>query len=221
MCGRFIWFSDRNKVKQFFDFEQTELAMEPNYNAAPGQDVYAIVNHGANTLARLRWGLVPSWAKDPSIGYKMINARAETLADKPSFRKALARQRCLILADGFYEWKREGATKTPFFIRMKDENPFGFAGLYEHWQDADGQTIESCTIVTTEPNSLLAPIHNRMPVIIPRDRHEQWLDPEIVDKEPLLTMLKPYPAEQLESYQVSLDVNNPKNNSPELIKRVA
>ena len=168
----------------------------------------------------MRWGLIPSWAKDKSIGSRMINARAETVAEKPSFRNALRRRRCLVLADGFYEWRRVGKTKTPMRIVMRSGEPFAFAGLWETWTDPEGTVIPSCTIITTTPNDLLSPIHNRMPVILPRDLEEFWLDESVDDPVAVTNVLTPHPAEAMEVYEVSSLVNSVANGGAEVIERV-
>jgi putative SOS response-associated peptidase YedK len=168
----------------------------------------------------LRWGLIPSWAKDPSMGDRMINARAETVAEKPSFRRALQKRRCLVLADGFYEWRKEGKTKTPMYIRLRSHEPFGFAGLWETWKSPEGEAIHSCTVITTTPNSLMESIHNRMPVILSREGESSWLDRAIETPERLLPLLIPYSANAMEAYAVSSMVNNPRNDAPACIELV-
>src|SRR5262249_19686163 len=155
-------------------------------------------------LAMLKWGLIPSWAKDAAIGYRMINARADTVAQKPSYRSAFRRRRCLLVADGFYEWQKTNDKKQPFFIGMKDESPFAFAGLWEHWENPEGEPIESCTIITTEANDLVKEIHDRMPVILPPKNYPVWLDPEVQDPEKLQKLLAQYPAKEMRAYPVSL-----------------
>jgi putative SOS response-associated peptidase YedK len=197
------------------------------WNIAPSQDILVVANRlddDAHTLAAepMRWGLVPSWAKDPAIGNKMINARAETLAHKPAFRKALERRRCIIPADGFYEWRKsppggKAVAKTPLYIRMKDGHPFAFAGLWETWRDEKGEILKSCTIITTGPNELMSTIHDRMPVILPREAVLDWLDPAPRDPEQMAAWLKPYPADEMEAYPVSRNVNSPKNEGRDLI----
>jgi putative SOS response-associated peptidase YedK len=166
----------------------------------------------------LRWGLIPSWAKDPAIGMKLINARAETVAEKPSFRKSFKQRRCLVLADGFYEWQKEGRVKQPYYIRLKSERPFAFAGLWDHWADADEKTIESCALLTTEPNELMAPIHHRMPVILNPDAYDDWLDPDQQDVARLVTLLGPYPAGEMVANPVSRLVNNARFDDPRCVE---
>jgi putative SOS response-associated peptidase YedK len=180
-----------------------------------------IADESGRHLELLKWGLIPSWAKDPKIGNKMINARAETVAEKPAFRAALKKRRCLIPVDGFYEWKREGKTKTPMYIQMKSGEPFALAGLYEFWKPADSDKwIKSCTIITTTPNALMEDIHDRMPVIIKPNAYDHWLDPADAPAEKLLPLLKPYAASPMKAVQVSNMVNSPAIDIPELIRPV-
>jgi putative SOS response-associated peptidase YedK len=191
----------------------------PRFNIAPTQPVLAIPNDGENKADFFVWGLIPSWAKDPSIGSRLINARGETLAEKPSFRGSYKYKRCLILADGFYEWKAQPGTKVkvPHFIHLKNRQPFAFAGLWDEWNSPDGSQVRSCTIVTIEPNELMAPIHNRMPVILPHDAYAQWIDPAVRTPDSLGALIKPYPAEEMAAYPVSTLVNNPKNDLAECV----
>jgi putative SOS response-associated peptidase YedK len=175
------------------------------------------MRNGASHLEWLRWGLIPSWAKDESIGSRMINARAETLAEKPSFKGLLRSKRCLIVADGFYEWKQENGSKIPMYMTLKSGEPFAFAGLWDLWKSPDGEHIRSCTIITTEPNDLVAPIHNRMPAILLPGAYADWLDPDMRDEQALSHWLAPYPAEEMTARPVSRLVNDPKRDSPELI----
>jgi putative SOS response-associated peptidase YedK len=177
---------------------------------------------GERRLDLLRWGLIPSWAKDPAVGARTINARAETVAEKPSFRAAFRRRRCLVLADGYYEWRKEGSKKQPYYIRMRDEAPFAFAGLWEYWSPGDdAETLETCTLITTEANELTRAIHDRMPVILPPDAYEVWLDPELDDRPRLLSLLRPYESQALIADPVSTHVNNPKHDDPECVQVVA
>jgi putative SOS response-associated peptidase YedK len=193
--------------------------LTPRYNIAPSQLV-ACVRRNPETTKRewveLQWGLVPSWAKDPGIGHKLINARGERVAEKPSFRHAFKLQRCLVLADGFYEWKREGKTKQPYYIRFKDHRPFAFAGLWERWEKED-LAIESCSLITIGPNAVMEPIHHRMPVILATTQYAEWLDVSLHETERLNTLLRPFPPEEMEAYPVSLMVNNPRNDHPECV----
>lgn len=218
MCGRFAQISPVKVIKKEFNVKEIAVDFKPNYNAAPTQNIAAIIYDKVNKLVQLRWGLIPFWAKEASIGNKMINARAETITDKPSFRNAFQRHRCLIAVDGFYEWKKEGGIRKPLFIFLKSKKPFGLAALYETWTSPEGVQIMSCSIITTEANALMKSIHTRMPVIIPKDHEAQWLDFTGKDRTMLLQLLKPYDSEQMDSFYVSQFVNSPKNNSPECIK---
>ena len=194
---------------------------EAAYNVAPSQDVLVARNGaaGERELALLRWGLIPSWAKDPKIGYRTINARVETVATKPAFRAAFKRRRCLVAGDGFYEWSVVNG-KQPYYIHMADDAPFGFAGLYEHWE-GDGSVIVSCTIIVGEPNDLIARIHDRMPCILDPKDYDMWMDPDLTDSQQLLSVLRPYSAERMAAYPVSRAVNSPRNQGPQLIEPVA
>jgi putative SOS response-associated peptidase YedK len=204
------------------DLAQGGGSGQARYNIAPSQEVLGIVASGEGeqfVLDRLLWGLIPSWAKDPAIGNRMINARAESLDQKPAFRSALRRRRCVIPADGFYEWKKEGKGKQPYFVHMKNSRPFGFAGLWESWHDEAGSEVRSCTIITTEPNDLVKDIHNRMPAILAADKARHWVEGGERPAAELLTMLKPYPADEMEAYPVSRAVNNPKSQGPQCAQR--
>ncbi len=204
-----------------FSFERVDLGLALSFNVAPTQQVLTVVNDGENHARYMRWGLIPSWAKDASIGSRMINARAETLAEKPSFRSAFKRRRCLVLADSFYEWKKTGSGKTPMRIMLRSGEPFAFAGIWESWTNPDDERVLSCTIVTAEPNSFMESIHDRMPVILSREAEEVWLDQSIEDTAMLGSLLVPYADEELDAYEVPTLVNSPANNSPELVARVA
>jgi putative SOS response-associated peptidase YedK len=177
-----------------------------------------INDEGIRQLIQCKWGFIPTWAKDSSIGYSMINARSETVARKQAFRSAFKKKRCLVIADGFYEWRAEGKKKSPMYIRLKSGECFGFAGLYNIWTSPDGNQICTCTIITTEANETLKPIHDRMPVILPRDKEDFWLNPANEEKEQLLGILKPYPSEELLAFEVSTDVNSPQHNTPSNIQ---
>jgi putative SOS response-associated peptidase YedK len=220
MCGRFTLTIDPMHLQQAFPWAVIPDDLPPRYNVAPSQPIAVIPNTGENKLTMFKWGLIPSWSKDPSIGDRMINARSETLAEKPSFRNAYRRRRCLILSDGFYEWQQNPdlKTKQPVYIRFNDGRPFAFAGLWEIWNSPDGSEIRSCTIITTQPNSLLQPIHNRMPVLLPSDAYPEWLDTEERMPDKLNHLLVPYPPEQMVAYPVSRLVNSPQVDSPELVK---
>ena len=219
MCGRFTHKENLQRLAEQLGLKVLP-PLRPRYNIAPSQLV-ACVRTNLETRQRecteLKWGLVPSWAKDPGIGNQLINARAETVAEKPSFRKAFKQQRCLILADGFYEWKREGKAKQPYYIRFKDNRPFAFAGLWERCEKQD-PTLETCALITTGPNALMEPIYTRMPVILAAKDYDDWLDPSQHTVERLNALLRPFPAEEMEAYPVSPIVNNPKNDQPECVR---
>lgn len=224
VCGRYSLFTDYAILIDRFNVEKMavdEGEYTPSYNVAPSQQIIAIINDGhKNRLGSLRWGLIPPWAKDEKIGYKMINARSETVAEKPSFRNAFKKKRCLVVADSFYEWQRKDGEKIPMRIKLKNGEPFAFAALWESWKAPDGKTVNTCSILTTEANSLMKSIHDRMPVILTKEEEEMWLDPNVEDVETLKGLLKPYKAEEMEAYRVSEEVNSPKNNKPELIEKV-
>lgn len=218
MCGRFTLTADVIALQATFPWLNIPAEITPRYNIAPTQPVAVVPNDGKNQLDFYTWGLIPSWAKDPQIGGRLINARAETLAEKPAFRVAFRRRRCLVLADGFYEWQQtKGGPKTPMYIRLASGEPFAFAGLWEVWNSSDGSTILSCTIITTDPNELMEKIHNRMPVILPRDAYPIWLDPGEQNPSQLSGLLRPYPADEMQAYPVSRLVNSPSNDSPQCI----
>ena len=220
MCGRYTLKTPASVLTELFDIEEAPSSVTPSYNIAPTQRVATVLSeNGKRKLEMLRWGLVPSWADDPEIGNRMINARAETVAEKPSYRKAFRKSRCLVLADGFYEWQKTESSKQPFHIRMKDESPFAFAGLWESWDN--GEEIRSCTIITTDANDLVGEVHNRMPVILQPEDYEMWLDPELDEREPLTSLLKPFPADAMQAYPVSRRVNKPSNNEPGCIEPAA
>jgi putative SOS response-associated peptidase YedK len=222
MCGRFTQATEGEIIARVFDLSEVpELA--PRYNIAPTQDVAAVrtAGDGGRELVKLHWGLIPSWAKERAMGARMINARAETLVEKPAFRSAFRARRCLIVADGFYEWQKLATRKQPHFIGFNDGRPFAFAGLWERWRGAGSEAVESCTIVTTEANELLAPIHDRMPVILDPPDFSAWIDPAENDTQRLAGLLKPYPAGPLHAYPVGLLVNNPANDSPACVQRLA
>lgn len=220
MCGRFTLTTDPGQLQESFPWLSIPNGITPRYNIAPTQPVAVVPNDGKNRLDFFNWGLIPSWAKDPSIGNKMINARAETLQEKPSFRSAFRRRRCLILADGFFEWRQDAGakSKTPMYIRLKSEKPFALAGLWERWDSPDGSKILSCTIITTEPNELMRPIHNRMPVILPESAYPAWLSPEEMDPAALQPLLVPFTSEAMLAFPISRLVNSPENDVPEVIR---
>jgi putative SOS response-associated peptidase YedK len=228
MCGRFTLRTPATVLTQqlLLDLgvEETPVDWEPRYNIAPTQSVAAVreVEKGLRQFDLLRWGLIPSWAKDPSIGNRTINARAETVAEKPSFRSAFRRRRCLVLADGYFEWRKEGAKKQPYYIRLQDERPFAFAGLWERWTPGDPEsTLETCTLITTDANELTREIHDRMPVILSPADYAQWLDPGLDDAKRLLPLLRPFETGPMIATPVSTRVNNPKHDAPDCVEPAA
>jgi putative SOS response-associated peptidase YedK len=218
MCGRFALSATKKTLVDFFELDEVPADYHERYNIAPKQPVVVLSDRLVRRLDYFRWGLIPSWAKDESIGFKMINARAETLTEKPSFRAAFRKRRCLIIADGFYEWTETDDVKTPVYIHMKSGEPFAFAGLWEAWTKPDGEILRSCTIITCEPNELMAKYHHRMPVILPKENYDEWLDMENYDPERLKSLLVPYPADKMEAYIVSKRVNNPMHDDPDCIE---
>lgn len=221
MCGRFALALPPKSLAEYFQLDQFPELI-PRYNIAPAQPVTTIVNDknsNRRVLKMFRWGLIPSWAKDTKIGSKLINARSETVADRPSFRLAFRNRRCLIPATGFYEWKRYEGKNQPHFIAIRDNKPFAFAGLWEHWEGRDTK-IDTCTILTTEPNDVVRHIHHRMPVILKTDDYDLWLDPANTKKEVLLPLLVPCPSDLMTSYPVSTMVNNPQNDDPRCIEPI-
>ncbi|MCK2017755.1 SOS response-associated peptidase [Peribacillus frigoritolerans] len=222
MCGRFTLFTDIEEIKERFDIQGSfDEEYQFSYNIAPSQSVLAVINDGVrNRLGYLRWGLIPFWAKDEKAGYKMINARAETIAEKASFRNAYKKKRCLIIADSFYEWKKTPERKIPMRIKLKNHAPFGMAGLWESWKSPEGISIYSCSVITTVPNELMTSIHDRMPVILKSEDEKDWLNPSINDTAYLQQYLKSFDSEQMEAFEVSTDVNSTKNNSPNLIQQI-
>jgi putative SOS response-associated peptidase YedK len=219
MCGRYALTIDPGDLQAAFPEFSFPEQVTPRYNIAPSQSIMALPNDGKIRANFFVWGLIPSWAKDPSIGNRMINARAETLAEKPAFRSAYKYHRCLIFANGFFEWQAQAGVKSkvPHFIRLKSGMPFTFAGLWEHWQSPDGSEVQSATIITTDPNELMATLHNRMPVILPSNTYTQWIDPAPQTPDRLQNLLVPYPTEEMEAYPVSPLVNSPGNDRAECI----
>ena len=223
MCGRFAFYSPHEAIARLFGVAGTPL-VEPRWNIAPTRFVATVRAdaQGHRTLAMLYWGLVPSWARERSIGQRMNNARGETLAEKPSFRNAWRRRRCLVLADGWYEWQRVGSIKQPYFFHFADAEPFGMAGLWESWRDPDsGEPLESCCIVTTAARGVAAPVHDRMPVIVPRERHEAWLDPRRTETSAFDDLVADGDRPGLVATAVDRRVNDARHEGPELVRPLA
>jgi putative SOS response-associated peptidase YedK len=216
VCGRFSLTQSGEAIAQTFQL----LALPnltPRYNIVPSQQVATIIQPTQREFRWMQWGLIPSWSKDRKIGNKLINARAETLAEKPSFRNAFKRRRCLIIADGFYEWQKLEKCKQPYYIKMQDGKLFAFAGLWENWKSLEGEEITSCTIITTSANSLMEPIHDRMPVILSPEDCDRWLDSSVSDTKLLQNLLTPYNSDEMQAFPVSSTVNSPANDRAECI----
>jgi putative SOS response-associated peptidase YedK len=220
MCGRFVRKTDVRDLFNVFSAEALDSVLEPSYNIAPRQPIAVVMEEGKRKIVTMQWGLIPSWAKDPKIGYKMINARSETILEKPSFRNAFKNRRCLIIADGFYEWKTQGKIKTPVYIYLKDASPFGMAGIYEIWKPQAGEPIRTCSIITTEANEFMKSIHHRMPVLMDKKDHDTWLDPT-TDEKTLVSLLKPFDPLKMQCHEVSTEVNSPFHNAEDCILPVA
>ncbi len=221
MCGRYTLTTPAERLAEEFGFEDSSVELPQSYNVAPTQGVAAVLEEGGGRhLEVLRWGLIPPWADDPQIGSRMINARSETAPEKPSFRRAFRERRCLIPADGFYEWQRTNGAKQPFYIHMEDGRPFAFAGLWESWGRGGEGEIRTCTILTTAANAVVGEIHERMPVIVAPDAYDVWLDPSS-ERDELTGLLAPYPEDEMEAYPVSRFVNSPSNNDPRCVEPAA
>ena len=220
MCGRFVFYSDPQFLREQYGFDDGPIEFRPQYNIAPTQPVLTVTNYGQRTAEYMRWGLIPSWTKDLKKSRLMINARAETAAKNGAFRTPLQQRRCLVLADGFYEWRQEGETKVPNYIFLKSRKVLAFAGLWDEWKSPEQELIRSCTIVTTEANAFMEPIHNRMPVILSEETEALWLDPLTSDPAVLQPILTSYPSELMNSYEVATSVNSWKNDGPECITPV-
>ena len=222
MCGRYT-LSDTGDLLTQLGTEPGEIELAPRYNIAPTQDaavVRATPEGEGRELAMLRWGLIPFWAKDASIGNKMINARSETVAEKTSFKHAFKKRRCAVLADGFYEWQKTGGAKQPFFLHLEGKKPFVLAGLWERWSKGPDGPVESFTILTTDANTTVRPLHDRMPVILPADTWDLWLDPSVDDAEALQRLLVPAPDDVIAFYPVSRQVNSPRNDVPSCLEPI-
>jgi putative SOS response-associated peptidase YedK len=220
MCGRFSNFTPLEALRERFQADPPDEPVYPRYNAAPGQRMIVIPLDDPRKMHFSKWGLIPHWAKDPKIGYKLINARSETLKEKPSFRGSLQKGRCLVLADGFYEWGITTGRKIPYRVELKGGKPFAMAGLCSRWKDEAGKDIDTFTIITTNANEIVGTIHDRMPVIFNREQEMQWLDP-LFDLQAINQYLLPYPGHDMEAYPISTLVNSPKNDIPEILKPAA
>ncbi len=216
MCGRYSLTSSLSELAQRFEFDGDRDDFRPRYNVSPTQQVLTVVGGEPRRAGFMRWGLIPSWSKDGPSSRPLINARAETVAEKPSFRDSLKRRRCLVLADGFYEWQKVGDAKRPMRVTMRTGEPFAFAGLWSKWTDSEGISISSCAVITTAANDLLTPIHHRMPVILSEEVEDLWLDTALDDSQTLTQFLEPYPEDALEAYEVSPLVNSASNDIPEV-----
>ncbi|MBO0347627.1 SOS response-associated peptidase [Phormidium pseudopriestleyi FRX01] len=222
MCGRFSFYQAPETVAELFQLAGIPQ-IKPRYNIAPTQSVSTVLQQEETQerqFQMMRWGLIPFWAKDVKMGAKLINARSETVSEKPSFRSPFKHRRCWILADGFYEWETTDSGKQPFYFQLKDGEPFAFAGLWERWQSPEGESIESCTILTTEANELMSRIHVRMPVILSPTSRDRWLD-SATPPEELHPLLTPYDSQEMIGYPVSRMVNTPKTDSPDCVQRIA
>jgi len=216
MCGRFSLTKDEIAINERFETSWSEAPYIPRFNAAPGQEQAVITNQQQGMVSFLKWGLVPFWAKDPAIGNKMINAKAETVDQKASFKNPFKRKRCLVISDGFFEWKKTSEGKIPHYIFLKNHELFAFAGIWESWKNNEGERLNTFSILTTEPNSMMKNLHNRMPVILPRDEEEEWLSSE--KPEQLKKLLQPFDSNKMDHYPISTLVNSPRNDTPEVIK---
>ncbi len=216
MCGRYSLTASLQKLAERFEFDSEQEIFQPRYNIAPTQQVFTVIGGETRRAGFIRWGLIPSWSKGGHLGRTIINARAETVAEKPTFRDSLGRRRCLVLADGFYEWQQVGSTKRPMRVTMRSGEPFAFAGLWSITSDPDGNRISSCAIITTEANDLLRPIHHRMPVILPEEAEDIWLDRTLDDCDALTQLLEPYPDDPMEAFEVSKLINSASNDIPEV-----
>ena len=218
MCGRFVMKETEETVKERFEVQESLFALRPRYNVAPSQTVGVVFDNGVRCLDGFKWGLIPSWSKDPKMGNKMINARGETLAEKPSFRSAFKRRRCVIPATGFYEWKKEGDQRIPTYIHLKDQELFALAGLWEEWQAPDASIVRTFTIITVTANGFMETIHNRMPAILKPEDEGIWLDPSLQNSNELQALLQPYSEEAMTAHPVSKHVNSPANDDAQCIQ---
>ncbi|MFW9846629.1 MAG: SOS response-associated peptidase [Candidatus Thorarchaeota archaeon] len=214
MCGRFNFLTHKKAVQERYGVTDIDFDIVPRYNISPNQKIATVIQDPNLRMVEMRWGFIPHWAKDQKIGYKMINSRAEKVASSRVFKSSFQKKRCLIPATGFYEWQKVGKVKKPMHIRFRSRNIFSMAGIYSRWKSPKDTVVLSCSILTTEPNDLLESIHNRMPVILPREEEAQWLSPDLQDIEVLQDLLVPYKEEGMEAYEVSTYVNSPNNAGP-------
>ena len=218
MCGRFSLATNLSQIARRFEVEESQIEWNPRFNIAPTQMTFVVVEDAnKRSLVPMAWGLIPHWSKDKKLGYSMINARSETVMSKPSFRESIKKRRCLIPSDGFYEWQQTSQGKLPYRFTMKDHHVFAFAGLWDSFKEDNGNEIKSFTILTTVANALSAQLHDRMPVILPRERESLWLDSSMEDPEKIQTFFKPYPAEEMSMFRVSTIVNSWKNELPDCL----
>lgn len=216
MCGRFAITATPSMIASHFELTES-FELPPNYNITPSQQIPVVrINEGERGLSFMRWGLIPHWAKDEKIGYRMINARSETVFEKPAFRNAAKSRRCLIPASGFFEWQKAEGQKQPYYVKLRDRDLFAFAGLWESWQKSENERVESCSILTTGANELMLPIHDRMPVILAPTDYDLWMQPDF-DVKRLSALLRPPPSQEMAAYPVSQAVNNPRHNQPDCI----
>lgn len=225
MCGRYDCHEEFIRIVKSFGISKSSAASveseyRPSYNIPPSRNILiaAADENGERHLQLCKWGLIPVWARATAIGDKMINARAETVAEKPAFRDAFNKNRCFIVANGFYEWRREGTAKFPVYVRLKSQEIMAFAGLYSLWKSPVGEDIYTAAIITTDANELLSAVHDRMPVILSPEKYDEWLNPNEKDKAKLLSLLRPYPSDEMEYYDVTLYVNRPEHDSPDVIE---
>jgi putative SOS response-associated peptidase YedK len=215
MCGRFFLLTDLRVIVETFGVREVACEYAAGCNIAPGQEIAAVIHDDHNRLVRYLWGLVPSWSRDPSMGNRMFNARAETVTEKPSFRDAFRKRRCLVVADGFYEWLKNDRIRQPLRFSLKSGKPFGMAGLYETWISPERKPVHTCTIITTEANELIRPIHNRMPAMVPKELETAWIDPHNHNQKELLSILKPYPSDEMRMCPVDPgSLHKPKMQTP-------
>ena len=223
VCNRYRLTHSKQYLAERFEVSAEDIDDTPRYNIAPTQPVLTVRRKDgqkSRQFTTMRWGLIPSWAKDTSIGARTLNARSESVTKTSAFRESILTKRCLIPADGFYEWRKMGSVRQPYCFEVGDGEVFALAGLWDEWTSPDGEVIESCTILTTEPNSVVADLHDRMPVIVPQEKYDVWLDPDVTDFETIRDILKPYDPEQMHRYPVSTRLNNSKNDDAESAARV-